>query len=178
MMKLDINNLKSKLKELLKKFVHRGKNTDKHITDSCDRILLKIVPVIYTDELDNRYGARTYCIFPITWIKIRPKYKDDTGLLLHELTHVKQIYRTLGLHCILYPLYWRYRLRAEIEAYSRQLAYYKIYNPEKYQPDFFVQMIQKKYNLPRNKETSTNKIKTELLLEISKQIKKFQTSNN
>ena len=56
-------------------------------------------------------------------VRIRPGYEDDRGLLEHELTHVKQWWRTLGLHSILYLCSKRYRLKAEVEAYREQLKY-------------------------------------------------------
>lgn len=57
------------------------------------------------------------------YILIAPSYKDDIGLLAHELTHVKQFYRTFCLHGILYALSTAYRLYAELEAYAEQMKY-------------------------------------------------------
>ena len=58
------------------------------------------------------------------FIFIRPKYRGDVGLLEHERVHVKQCYRTLGIHAFLYLLSKRYRLNAEVEAYRAQARYY------------------------------------------------------
>lgn len=56
-------------------------------------------------------------------IVIDPKYKDDRGLLAHEQVHVRQFWRTWGLHPLLYRASKRYRLAAELEAYRVQLKY-------------------------------------------------------
>jgi hypothetical protein len=55
---------------------------------------------------------------------IRPEYRDDRGLYEHELTHVKQWFRTLGLHSFLYLLSDRYKLACEVEAYREQDKHY------------------------------------------------------
>ena len=57
------------------------------------------------------------------FIGIRPAYKDDKGLLEHEKVHVKQFWRTLGFHGLLYLLSKRYRLNAEVEAFKVQMEY-------------------------------------------------------
>jgi len=56
-------------------------------------------------------------------IFIRPEYRDDKGLEAHEQVHVRQWWRTLGLHSLLYLVSKRYRLNAEVEAYREQLRY-------------------------------------------------------
>ena len=74
----------------------------------------------YTDSfIPARFGGTTYGIF----VFIRPKYKNDIGMLKHELTHVKQFWRN--------PLFglWYYfsktsRLKYEAEAYKAQLVCY------------------------------------------------------
>ena len=100
--------------------------------------------VFYTDKLiPKRFGA--YTIGPI--VLIRPKYKDNEGLLQHELTHVKQMYRTLLLHGLFYLLSKGYRLRAEVEAYRVQLQYPPASeSPHKYRKKF-AKFIATKYGL-------------------------------
>lgn len=72
----------------------------------------------YTDDLPEGFAG-----WASRWyIKIRPMYRDDEGLLEHEKTHVWQFWRTLGLHVILREFGW-YRLRIEVEAYKVQLKY-------------------------------------------------------
>ncbi len=58
-------------------------------------------------------------------ILIRPKYKDDLGLLEHEKVHVKQAWRNVfpPIHAIRYSLDKSYRLDCEIEAYRKQLEH-------------------------------------------------------
>ena len=78
--------------------------------------------LVYTDRLpQNSNGCANGPI-----IRIRPAYKGDEGLKQHEICHVHQWWRTLGLHSLLYLVSKRYRLRAEVEAYREQLKY----NPE------------------------------------------------
>lgn len=78
------------------------------------------------------------------FIFIRPKYRDDTGLYQHELTHVKQwafvtmicglliaavyppvIPLAIGVHGALYMGIPKYRLWCEVQAYKKQLKYYQ-----------------------------------------------------
>jgi chorismate mutase len=56
-------------------------------------------------------------------ILIRPAYREDRGLLEHELEHRRQWLRSFGLHGLLYLLSDRYKLWAEVAAYKRQLIY-------------------------------------------------------
>lgn len=86
------------------------------------KFVYKILPVLvlYTDNLDPKWGG--YCYGP--FIKIRNKYKDDIGLLEHELTHSKQVYRTIFLHGLFYKFSETYRVKSEVEAYKVQASYY------------------------------------------------------
>ena len=77
--------------------------------------------IFFTDKLvpANAAGcARGPVIF------IRPKYRDDQGLIAHEKEHVRQWLTTLGLHSFLYLLSDQYKLWAEVEAYKIQATYY------------------------------------------------------
>lgn len=56
-------------------------------------------------------------------IFIRPKYKDDIGLLEHEKTHVLQCYRYLFINGLLYYFSPKWRYKFELEAYKRQLGH-------------------------------------------------------
>jgi hypothetical protein len=76
--------------------------------------------VFYTNLLvgkDFEGAARGPFIF------IRPEFKGDRGLLEHERVHVRQFWRTLGVHGFLYRFSRAYRLRSEVEAYRRQLEF-------------------------------------------------------
>lgn len=80
-----------------------------------------MIGVIYTDRIVPAPFAG-YTIGPL--IFIRPAYRDDAGLLAHELVHRWQWFRTLALHSVLYAASRRYRLAAEIEAYREQATHY------------------------------------------------------
>jgi len=82
----------------------------------------KVLPAVlfYTDNINPKFGGMTYG--PVVFI--RNKYKEDYGLLEHELNHVKQWYRTLGTHPIWYRLSAKYRLNCEIQSYKVQASYY------------------------------------------------------
>ena len=73
-------------------------------------------------------------------ILIRAGYEHDRGLLAHELVHVRQFWRTFGLHPLFYWLSKRYRYRAELEAYHEQLRYTN-------RPELFAHYLADKYGL-------------------------------
>lgn len=76
--------------------------------------------IIYTDKLVP--ADRAACTRgPV--ILIRPSYKGDLGLLEHERVHVRQWWRTCGLHSVMYAFSKKYRYQAEIEAYREQLKF-------------------------------------------------------
>lgn len=75
--------------------------------------------LVYTDWIKTGFAGCSNG--PI--IRIRPKYKDDLGLEMHERQHIKQWWITLGLHSLLYFLSKKYRLWAEVSAYEEQLKY-------------------------------------------------------
>jgi hypothetical protein len=75
--------------------------------------------IFYTTKFLKGFAGITYG--PV--ILIHPDYKDDIGLLAHEKEHVKQWFRTLGLHSFLYLLSDRYKLWAEVQAYRVQLKH-------------------------------------------------------
>lgn len=76
--------------------------------------------VVYTDRIKNGFAGCANAMV----VRIRPAFKDNEGLLQHERVHVRQAYRLLFLiHALLYLLIAPYRLRAEVEAYRKQLEY-------------------------------------------------------
>jgi len=77
--------------------------------------------VIYTDKfIPDRFGGIIYG--PI--ILIRPKYRDDIGLLEHEREHVRQWWRGWGVgYWLRYTFSHKWRLRYELEGYRVQLLY-------------------------------------------------------
>jgi len=57
------------------------------------------------------------------FIQVKERYWDREPLIRHELVHVKQFWRSLMLHGILYNVWPWYRLHAEAEAYAEQLRH-------------------------------------------------------
>ena len=84
--------------------------------------------VTYSDNLPEEFGGYCYTptipMFGTCRIVIRPKYKDDVGLLNHELVHMEQYNRNF-FHGILYNLSKSYRYKAELEAYTEQIKDYE-----------------------------------------------------
>ena len=108
------------------------------------RVVYKCLPafIFYTDNLPDGVGGRANG--PV--IRIRNKYKGvDEGIHQHELTHVKQWYRTILTHGLLYVMFELYRLNSEVEAYKKQLEY--SVNREK-DLDRFAGYIAERYDLP------------------------------
>ena len=79
--------------------------------------------VFYTDRIiPKRFGGVLMAPFPI--ILIRPKYRDDEGLLQHELQHLKDMYAGwIILYCIRYFFSKKWRLHYELRGYWTQLEY-------------------------------------------------------
>ncbi len=88
------------------------------------RWVFKYFPAfIFYGNLPRRSGGVTFG--PL--VVLRKKYEGDasaavTGLIEHELTHVRQFYRTCGLNGPRY-LFARWRLVYEVEAYKEELRY-------------------------------------------------------
>lgn len=97
--------------------------------------------VIYTN-----YGVRMGGVTYGPLVLIKPKYKEDRGLLEHELTHTKQFWN---------PLKWfKGKLWWEVEAYREQLKWYPYANQtERLQKAWlFAGFIATKYDLPVTQE--------------------------
>lgn len=70
--------------------------------------------IIFTNRfIPDHFAAYTFLFV----ILMRPTHRHDYALIAHERTHVKQFWRSLGLHGLLYPLSKKYRLKAELEAH-------------------------------------------------------------
>lgn len=54
-------------------------------------------------------------------VLLRRAHFCDEALRAHELVHVRQFYRSLGLFPLLYLLWPHYRLKCEVEAYRVQI---------------------------------------------------------
>jgi hypothetical protein len=84
------------------------------------------------------------------WICIVKKYKDDKGLLEHELTHVKQFWiHGLLIHKLLYTFWKYYRFDCELNAYVRQ---WKVSNGDEDLRGLFVMRIFLCYKLKFSRE--------------------------
>ena len=107
----------------------------------------------YSDSLPDWVGGKCYYpIIPLVGkcrIVIRTKYKDDKGLLAHEVCHYKQYKRNL-FHTALYALYKPYRYKCELEAYKEQIREYEYTNIG--QCGWIVNALEKKYNLGITRE--------------------------
>lgn len=75
--------------------------------------------VFYVEDVGDGFAGKANAFI----VRIKERYKDDKGLLVHEVVHVKQWFMTLGLHSILYKFFKGYRYLAEIKAYRKQLVY-------------------------------------------------------
>ena len=64
-------------------------------------------------------GIAGIAIGPLVLL-VRKRFADE-ALQAHELVHVSQFYRSLGLFPALYLLWPAYRLRCEVEAYRVQI---------------------------------------------------------
>lgn len=106
--------------------------------------MMKYYFIKYTENIGSGFGGTAQG--PL--IKILPKYKEDTGLIEHEKTHVRQWYAVLAIwlllcallslvvspvlwplcglapvvHPVLYKLVRPYRQWCEVQAYRKQLA--------------------------------------------------------
>ena len=76
----------------------------------------------YVSNIPNGFAGKFYGYPFFPTILILPQYKNDTGLLQHELTHYKQYLRTFMLWELLHLIpYFRYKF--EVQAYKKQLTY-------------------------------------------------------
>ena len=76
------------------------------------------VPIFYVESL-GQFAGKSNGFF----VRIVKKYKEDKGLIEHELNHCRQFYMTLGLHGILYNVVKPYRYWAELQCYRIQLKF-------------------------------------------------------
>ena len=92
---------------------------------------------------------------------VRPEYKDDEGLIQHELTHVKQNIRTLGVSGIRQYFDKNHKLDRECEAYATQLMY--VPNDQKeVMRRRFVNFMYTKYDLGMSKNYIRRRFETHL----------------
>ena len=105
--------------------------------------LLPPVFIFYVNKID-KYDITHGASYGF-WITIVKRYKDDKGLLAHELEHAKQFYlHGLIIHKYLYKFWKYYRFWCELKAYARQ---WKVSNGDEKLKDLFVLRIELCYNL-------------------------------
>lgn len=112
--------------------------------------------VIYTDDIDSKFGG--FCKYPNLLsrifnkpcvIKIRPKYKDDLGLLNHELKHVEQ-FNTDYFYGLKYKFLKSFRYKMELEAYTEQIKEYQYIDVA--QAQWIIDSLLNKYDLDISKD--------------------------
>lgn len=84
----------------------------------------------------------------------RPKYKDDIGLLNHELKHYEQWKKLNIIHILLYKYSDKYRYKCEIEAYKEQVKQYNYKTID--DAKWIVDALIGKYNLGVSEESKQN----------------------
>jgi len=104
----------------------------------------------FTDNIPEGTGAYAKAWF----IRIRPAYKDDRGILAHEMEHIKQWWRLLFLHSALYLFCRRYRQWAETQAYKEQLKWPPATDAVDEYRRIYAVFLVKKYKLGISAETA------------------------
>lgn len=112
--------------------------------------------IIYSDnwlakKIRGKHAAVTLCLFwPLpVFILVSPNYKDDDGLLAHELEHYRQ-FKEEWFYSIKMLCCDQYRLEHEIECYRVQLKYSE---DKEASADLFTFYICNNYNLTASQET-------------------------
>jgi hypothetical protein len=102
-----------------------------------------IYSLTYTTDVKEGFAGTATAWF----IKIRPEYKDDKGLEMHERVHISQFWRTFGFHGLLYTLFKSYRLKSEVEAYREQLCWPPALTDRAHCLGHYSEFIAEKYGL-------------------------------
>lgn len=109
------------------------------------RFTYKILPVfIFKAPISHQYAITLFNIIVIS----EDEFKDGIpeSLIVHEMVHIKQFYRTLGLATILYNLSAKMRYTYELEAYREQISYQKLNNSQIYR---IATILKEEYRLDR-----------------------------
>ena len=123
------------------------------------RFVYKVLPVWvrYVGEGQVKSGFAGYCYGP--YVKILESYKDDIGLVEHELTHSRQVYRTFFLMGLIYMMSSKYRYKCELEAYAVQLSYAEEKDRDRL-ARLFAGFMANKYNLDVDREETRQDLLT------------------
>jgi hypothetical protein len=115
---------------------------------------MKYYSLKYTDDMKEGTGGYAKGWF----IRLRPKYREDKGILEHEKCHVRQWFFTFMLHGPLYLFFKPYRLRAEVQAYKEQLDWPPALLDRKKYLDKYAEFISTKYKLDITKEEAKKRL--------------------
>jgi hypothetical protein len=96
--------------------------------------------------IPKKFGAMSLTITAF----VRPKWKDNEGLIQHELTHIKQNLRTCLWSGIKQNWSKQHRLDRECEAYAVQLSYSSDRDLARHKK-IYIGFMQDKYNLGMTK---------------------------
>lgn len=101
----------------------------------------------YTDDMPKDTGGYAKAWF----IRIRPRYKDDKGMMEHELLHVGYWWKYGIIGRLLYKFSKRWRLNEEVACYREQLKHAPAsLDPERYR-DMYAGFIADNYGLDVSK---------------------------
>ena len=122
-------------------------------------LFYKIFPIfVFYTELFVPMGGTSYTFGPFCFILIKPKYRNDEGLLNHELTHIKQHWKSYWGHSYKYNNSDKYRYESELEAYAVQYLSY----PDKQHFDLFIEFMLEKYKFTYGKRAIEGELKAKL----------------
>ena len=115
--------------------------------------------VSYSDNLPEWVGGNCsypwYPMFGTCKITIRPKYKDDLGILNHEICHAKQYGRKF-FHGLMTKFSGKYRYECELEAYTEQIKAYNYTSID--QAMWIVDALCNKYNLKISRDDALKRV--------------------
>lgn len=77
------------------------------------KLIKNPLSLLFFRQISKKYSG--FAFGPL--IFIAPDARNDNSLLAHELVHVRQFWRSWGLHFIRMMLSGKYRLSCELEAY-------------------------------------------------------------
>lgn len=109
-------------------------------------------PVIEWGDRKLREGTGGKCFYKAfsCEVIIKEKYREDMGIINHELDHYRQYKRLFWYHSGMMLISAKYRLKIELEAYTEQVKAYDYTDKKQY--DWIVNALFTKYNLGMSKE--------------------------
>lgn len=104
--------------------------------------------VFYNNVITKKFNRHGVAVGNLVFIN--KAYKNDEGLLQHELTHVKQFYKYMIIPFCILGYTNKYKLKFEVEAYKVQLGYCSKELKE-YYLNKYAELIANTYGLPISK---------------------------